>query len=201
MKSGFIILFSFLAGVVLAYFKWIPSALLETDYSVYILYALMFFVGISIGANIKELYQPLMRYRMKIVLVPVATIAGTLLSCLALGLLFNNITLRETVAIGAGFGYYSFSAIYLKELAGAEIGMMALVANLFREIFTLLCTPLLVKYFGNLAPITSAGATSIDTSLPIITRYSGQQFVVISLFHGVVVDISVPLILSLLYLF
>lgn len=201
MKSSLIILLSFVLGVLVARFHCLPDLLLETDYSIYILFLLMFFVGMSIGADIKSLYIPLRKYRMKVLWVPVATIVGTLSFCFLLGLCLDGISLRETVAIGAGFGYYSLSAVFLKEFAGADIGTMALVGNLSRELFTLLFTPFLVRYFGKLAPISSAGATSMDTSLPIITRYAGESLVVISIFHGVVVDMSVPVILSLLYLF
>lgn len=201
MKSSLIILLAFVLGVFVARFRCLPDTLLDTDYSIYILFLLMFFVGLVIGSDIRDLYRPLRQYRMKILLVPMATISGTLIFCAILGLFMNDISVRETVAIGSGFGYYSLSAVFLKELAGAEAGTMALVGNLSRELFTLLFTPLLVKYFGKLAPISSAGATSMDTSLPVITRYAGEKFVVVSIFHGIVVDMSVPVILSLLYLF
>lgn len=201
MRSSLIILFTFVLGVFIARFRCLPDIFLDTDFSIYILFLLMFVVGVSIGADIKELYRPLRQYRMKILLIPIATILGTLSFCTVLGLFLDGISVRETVAIGSGFGYYSLSAVFLKELAGVEIGTMALIGNLYRELFTLLFTPFLVRYFGKLAPISSAGATSMDTSLPIITRYAGENFVVVSLFHGIVVDMSVPVILSLLYLF
>ena len=73
----------------------------------------------------------------------------------------------------------------------------ALLANISREILTLLAAPLLVRWFGNLAPISAGGATTMDTTLPIITRTAGQQFVVVSIFHGFVVDFSVPFLVTL----
>ena len=42
-----------------------------------------------------------------------------------------------------------------------------------------------------------AGATTMDTTLPIITRCSGQEYVILSLFHGFLVDFSVPFLVSL----
>ncbi|WP_290396855.1 LysO family transporter, partial [uncultured Duncaniella sp.] len=51
--------------------------------------------------------------------------------------------------------------------------------------------------FGPLAPISSGGATSMDTTLPIITAVSGNKFAVLSVYHGFVVDLSVPLLVSL----
>ena len=36
----------------------------------------------------------------------------------------------------------------------------------------------------------------MDTTLPIITRTSGQDFVLLSLFHGFLVDFSVPFLVT-----
>lgn len=104
----------------------------------------------------------------------------------------------DCMAVGAGFGYYSLSSIFITEYKGPELGTIALLSNIMREIITLLCAPLLVKYFGKLAPISVGGATTMDTTLPIITRYSGKEFVIISIFHGFVVDFSVPFLVTLL---
>lgn len=100
------------------------------------------------------------------------------------------------MAVGSGMGYYSLSSIFITEYKGPELGTVALLSNIFREIMTLLCAPLLVRWFGNLAPIASGGATTMDTTLPIITRCAGQQFVVVSIFHGFVTDFSVPFLVT-----
>ena len=77
-----------------------------------------------------------------------------------------------------------------------ELGTIALMANIMREIITLLGAPLCVKYFGRLAPICAGGATTMDTTLPIITRYCGKDLVFISIFHGIIVDFTVPFFVS-----
>ena len=41
------------------------------------------------------------------------------------------------------------------------------------------------------------GTVALDTTLPIITRSSGEDFVLISLFHGFLVDFSVPFLVTL----
>lgn len=201
MRSSLIILCCFIAGILLAYHQCVPDVFLAYDYSNYILPAMMFLVGIGIGGNIKSLYAPIKKYKIRILLIPLATIAGSIIMTLLISPLFKNIDTRETIAIGSGFGYYSLSAIFLKDLAGNEIGMMALISNMTREITALLAIPVLARYCGKLAPIAAAGATSIDTTLPVIIKSCGEQFVVISIFHGVLVDISVPVIISILYIF
>ena len=77
------------------------------------------------------------------------------------------------------------------------MGTVALLANIMREIITLLGAPLIVRFFGKLAPISAGGATSMDTTLPVITRYSGDKYAILSIFHGFVVDFSVPFLVTL----
>jgi uncharacterized membrane protein YbjE (DUF340 family) len=59
-----------------------------------------------------------------------------------------------------------------------------------------LLTPILVKYFGNLAGIASGGATAMDTTLPVITRYSGKSYAVVAVFSGIVLTILVPFLVT-----
>ena len=99
-------------------------------------------------------------------------------------------------ANGSGFGYYSLSSIFITEYRGAELGTIALTTNIIREIITLLGAAVLVRCFGKLAPICSGGATTMDTTLPVITRFSGKEYVIIAIFHGFVVDFSVPFLVT-----
>ena len=125
------------------------------------------------------------------------TILGTLAGSTTDNLILTHRSITDCLAVGSGFGYYSLSSIFITEYKGAELGTIALLANISREILTLLAAPLLVRWFGNLAPISAGGATTMDTTQPIITRTAGQQFVVVSIFHGFVVDFSVPFLVTL----
>ena len=174
------------------------------DLSMYVLYALMFQVGIGIGSN-KKLKELVKSLRPKMLLVPMATIVGTLLFSAFASLLLSQWSVFDCMAVGSGFAYYSLSSILITQFKepsiglqlATELGTIALLANISREILTLLAAPLLVRWFGNLAPISAGGATTMDTTLPIITRTAGQQFVVVSIFHGFVVDFSVPFLVTL----
>ncbi|HXK49802.1 MAG TPA: lysine exporter LysO family protein, partial [Clostridiales bacterium] len=133
----------------------------------------------------------------RIFFVPLSVITGTLVGVAAVSFLFDSISLNECLAIGSGFGYYSLSSIYITELRGETLGVIALLSNIIREVVTLIGSPVLAKYFGKLAPIASGGATSMDTTLPIITRYSGKNYAVISIFSGTVLTIIVPFMVTL----
>ena len=175
MKGSLIIVGFFVLGTLCGVFHLIPiDIVVDSKVSFYALCALMFSVGLSVGNDPQ-------------------TLAGSA----AVSLILTHRSLTDCLAVGSGFGYYSLSSIFITEYKGAELGTIALLANISREILTLLAAPLLVRWFGNLAPISAGGATTMDTTLPIITRTAGQQFVVVSIFHGFVVDFSVPFLVTL----
>lgn len=199
MKGSLIVVGFFALGCLLGWSGQLPAVILENDITVYVLYLLMFQVGLSIGSD-KKLKEILSSIRPKLLLVPLATIVGTLAFSALASLLLSRWSVADCLAVGSGFAYYSLSSILITELkapslgaqVAAELGTIALIANIIREIFALLGAPLFVKYFGRLAPISAGGATTMDTTLPIITRYSGKDLVFVAIFHGILVDFTVP---------
>ena len=196
MLGSLIIVGFFVLGTYCGLGQVIPFDIAETDFSFYALCALMFSVGVSIGHD-PQTIQNFRRLNPRLVFLPIMTILGTLAGCAVASLLLTHRSLTDCMAVGSGFGYYSLSSIFITEYRGAELGTIALLANICREILTLLAAPLLVRWFGNLAPISAGGATTMDTTLPIITRTAGQEFVVVSIFHGFIVDFSVPFLVTL----
>ena len=195
MKGSIIIVSFFIAGVLIGRFVHVPSLLTAEAPTLYALYVLMFFVGISIGSDKKAL-EALKHQNFKIILVPLATIIGTLAGSALISLALSGKSLTDCLAVGSGFGYYSLSTIFITQYKGAELGTIALVSNILRELLALLAAPLLVRYFGKLAPISVGGATTADTTLPIITKFCGKEFVIISIVHGMLVDLSVPFLVT-----
>lgn len=199
MKNSLIIVGFFVFGIIAGLYNLLPKFLIETDFSVYALYILMFLVGVGIGSD-KKAWGIIKSAKLKIVLVPITVIVGTFFG-VAVVSLFIDIGLRESLAIGAGFGYYSLSSIFITKISGEALGVVALIANISREITTLLLTPLFAKYFGKLAPIASGGATSMDTTLPIITKFVGKEYAIISVFSGIVLTILVPFLVTFILKF
>lgn len=195
MKGSLIIVGFFVLGIIVGLCDVIPDSFANSDVSYYALCCLMFCVGISIGCDTSVL-KSFKEVNPRLMMLPIMTILGTLAGCAAVSVLLGHRQLTDSLAIGSGFGYYSLSSIFITQYRGAELGTIALLANISREILTLLCAPLLAKYFGRLAPISLGGATTMDTTLPIITRYSGESFIIVSIFHGFCVDFSVPFLVT-----
>lgn len=197
MKNSLVILCFFAVGVLLGLFGKLPSAVVKTDISTYVLYLLMFLVGVSIGGDGK-IFSVLKEMNVKILLIPLSVITGSLAGAALISLLIYDVPVKEAMAIGSGFGYYSLSSIYITELRGETLGTIALLSNIMREIFTLISAPLLVKYFGRTAPIAAGGATAMDTTLPVITLYSGRDYAIFAVFSGIVLTIAVPILITLI---
>ena len=190
MKGSLIILFFFCSGVLLARLGLIPTYLLEHDCTVYALWLLMLLVGISIGSD-RRLGEILRTLRPRVLLLPLATTVGTFAGT-ALVSLFLTYSVSECMAVGAGFAYYSLSSIFISQYKGPELGTIALISNIARELITLLLTPLLARYMGPLIPISCGGASTMDTTLPVITRYCGKEWIFVSIVHAMILDFSVP---------
>ena len=194
MKGSLIIVGFFVLGILCGLMGWLPE--LGSDVSFITLCALLLCVGITVG-NHTELLKSFKRLDPRLMLLPLMTITGTLLATAVASVGLPGRTMTECLAVGAGFGYYSLSSILITQYCGPDLGTVALLANIIREVCTLLGAPLMVRYCGPLAPISAGGATTMDTTLPIITRCSGQDYVILSLFHGFLVDFSVPFLVTL----
>lgn len=195
MWGSVIIVGCFGAGVLIGRFVGLPDFLVQGDPTLYALYVLMFLVGIGIGQD-KEALKALKQQKLKIMLVPLATVTGTFLGTAFVSFFLPGRSLTDCLAVGAGFGYYSLSSVFITQYKGAELGTIALMSNICRELMALLAAPLFVRYFGKLAPISVGGATTMDTTLPVITRYAGKEWVVVSMVHGMTVDFCVPFLVT-----
>lgn len=197
MKGSLIILAFFVAGVVTGIYRFLPEYLFQNDYSLYALYLLMFLVGIGIGCNKKALTL-IKEVNFKILLVPLSVITGTYIGVSVFSMIQSKLSIVESLAVGSGFGYYSLSSVLITEISNETLGVIALLSNITREIITLLLTPVFARYFGKLAPIASGGATAMDTTLPVITKYIGSDYAIISVFSGVVLTILVPFLIEII---
>lgn len=166
MKGSLIVVGFFVIGLLGGIEKMVPSWLLDGDVSFVALCGLLLFVGLGIGLN-PEMKKEVRSLSPRMALLPVVTIIGSWLGALLIWTVLHR-TLSDCMAINSGFAYYSLSSIFITEYRGAELGTIALLANIIREMLTLLGAPLMARWFGPLAPISAGGATTMDTTLPIL---------------------------------
>lgn len=196
MKGSLLIVGFFALGVILGRMDYVPVLLQDSRITFAALCCLLFCVGLTIGSN-DNIVNEFKALNPRLALLPVATILGSFAGSLVAWCLLQYRGVTDCLAVGSGFGYYSISSIFITQYKGAELGTVALLANIYREMITLLFTPLIAKIFGPLAPISSGGATTMDTTLPIIVHTCGRQYTVVTLFQGFIVDFSVPFLVTM----
>ncbi len=202
MKSSLIILAFFVLGCLSGLYFTADFDIHEA--SVGVLYLLMLLLGINLGCN-QDIKGFAKMINFKMLLVPVATVTGTFLFSAIAGFILSQWSVFDCMAVGSGFAYYSISSVLITQLKTPSIGMqlatelgtIALLANIFREMTALIGAPIIRKYFGRLAPISAAGIGSSDILLASISKYSGQEAIPLAILHGILINISVPFFVSL----
>lgn len=160
-----------------------------------ILYTLMFSVGISVGMQ-KGIFAKIKEYHIKIFIIPLGIIVGSLAGGVLCSLILE-IPIGYGTAISSGLGWYSLAGVTISNLVNAELGSIAFMSNLMREMFSFILIPFLAVHFNNYTCIAPAGATSEDTTLPVMLKYTNEETVVLSVFNGVVCSLMVPVLISL----
>lgn len=192
------IILSVIAGILAGIFI-IPESLLDSMdlITTVSLNILIFFVGIDIGLN-KHIFKDVKKHGVILLLIPASIIVGSAIGGLLTGYIYN-LPANISSSIAAGYGWYSLSGILLAKLHNAEIGAIAFLTNVFRELIAVMTIPLLAKYLNDYTPIAPAGATSMDTTLPIISRYTKPEIVVVSFFNGALLSSLVPILVPFFY--
>lgn len=191
------VILAVIGGILLGKFL-IPEELTTyTSEFVTMMLALMVFnVGIDIGRN-KESFKEMKKIGFKILAVPLAIGFGTLAGA-SLAAILLSMPLTDSMAVGAGFGWYSLSGVIITQIHSAELGTVAFLANVFRELMAFLMIPILIGYVGKVAAIAPGGATTMDSTLPLITKVTDSQTGLIAFMSGLVLTSAVPIIVPLI---
>lgn len=159
---------------------------------------LLIMVGISIGLN-SSVFEQIKSIGLKLLLMPLAVVVGSIGGA-AIGGYLVGLPFNEAGAVGAGQGFYTITSIILASHSN-QLSTIGFIANLTRELASFIFIPVIAKKLGYLETIAPAGSTSIASALPIISRSTDAETVVIAFITGVIctalVPVLIPLILNL----
>jgi uncharacterized membrane protein YbjE (DUF340 family) len=163
---------------------WFSDYLLDTS-----LLLLLFVMGVSFGLD-RESISKMKRTGLKVLIVPLTIMLGTILggvvSAVVLGL-----NLAATTAVSAGYGWYTLTGPLATQILGTKWGALGFTVNFLRELLTIVTVPLMVK-IDKYAPTAAGGATTMDTTLPIIMRYCGQDILITAFSSGFALSVIAP---------
>jgi len=150
---------------------------------------LLFVMGVAFGMD-KESIAKMRRVGFKILLFPFAVALGSVLGGLVGGLILG-IDVTASMAVSAGYGWYTLAGPLTIQLFGAKWGALGFTVNFLRELLTIVTVSLVVK-LDKYAPIALGGATSMDTTLPVIVRYCGSDTLITAFSSGFTLSLMAP---------
>lgn len=160
------------------------------------LFILLFGVGIDLGQQ-RETWQRLWKMGWRVILIPLLVAVGSVVGAVLVGFILG-MPINESSAVGAGFGWYSLSGVLLAKIYNVELGTIAFITNIVRELMALLIIPFVAKYIGKYSAIAPGGATTMDTTLPVIAKSTDSDTAVVAFINGTVLTALVPILVPLL---
>jgi uncharacterized membrane protein YbjE (DUF340 family) len=153
-------------------------------------------VGYEVGSP-GEHWQELRRLGFRSLWVPAAIAVGSIAGPVLIAPLLKLPAL-QAATIGAGFGWYSLAGVLLAKVHSPALGALGFLTNVIRELLAFVLIPVLAVRLDPLAAIAPAGATAMDTTLPMIQRAAGSTTAIIAFVSGAVLSSAVPVLVPLL---
>lgn len=190
------ILLAVFGGILLGRFTLtVPQVSFLSKVSPWALALLLFSIGFDIAAD-RTAWQRFRRLGWRVLLVPAAGAVGSLLGVLVGGLIIK-LGPWESLSVGAGFGWYSLSGVLLSNLGFTALGAVAFLSNVFRELLAVISMPWLAQQVDPFAAIAPGGATTMDTTLPILARYGTHESTMVAFINGAILSMLVPILVPL----
>jgi len=158
------------------------------------LYLLIFIIGLDLGRSTRT--EELKKLGKMALILPLATVIGSLLGGLLASFLLN-IPIKWALGISAGFGWYSLTGPLLAQYS-AIYGVIGFLANLTREILTILLYPLAIKKIPKELAVSMGGATTMDSTLPIIVKFGGKEITIVAFVHGFILTAIAPFLIPII---
>ncbi len=184
------IILTLILGIIVGMENIMPEIIIKKAPTV-ILFLLIFVVGIDIGSS-RGVLKGVKRYGIKILLIPLLVALGSIVFGLCAGYLMG-MKPNHAMAVASGFGWYSLSGILISNLANIELGTLAFLTNIAREVFSFLLIPVVSKR-GRFIAVAPGGATSMDSTLPFIVKYAGAEIAIVGVISGVILSALVPIL-------
>jgi uncharacterized membrane protein YbjE (DUF340 family) len=153
-------------------------------------------IGAEIGRN-RQAWRALWRLGPRVFLVPAGIAIGSISGAAFVGI-FLDLPANESMAVGAGFGWYSLSGVLLAQIHSVSIGALAFLSNVLRELIAVVLMPILAQRLAPAVALAPGGATTMDTTLPIIARCMGPEAALIAFASGATLTALVPILVPIL---
>ncbi len=132
----------------------------------------------------------------RVLIFPAAVIVGTAVSSVIISF-FLPLSVRECIAIGFGFGWYTFAPVAISSAGYVMAGAVSFMHNVFRETFGIILLPILAKKIGYIEACSLPGVAAGDMGLSLVEKALRPDIVVYSFAIGMSESILIPLLVTM----
>lgn len=156
---------------------------------------LLVFVGMDLGLD-PAVMENFKKAGLRILVFPAVAVVSTLLGA-ALSGLVTGLSLRESLVVGAGFGWYTLAPGIIMEAGYVTTSAISFLHNVMRELIAILLIPLAAQKVGFIEVTCMPGAGSMDVCLPVVEKATRGDIAVYSFVTGVILTALVPVLVPL----
>lgn len=157
---------------------------------------LLIFVGMDLGLD-GTVIDNFRKVGLRILVFLVAVIVGTLSGALLCSL-FIDLSAKECLAIGAGFGWYSLAPSIIMENGYVKASAVSFLHNVMRELVSIVLIPVVAKKIGYIETAGMPGSSGMDVCLPVVEKSTRSDIAAYSFVFGVVLSMLVPVLVPII---
>jgi len=193
-----ILMSSLAAGLLASTFNFVDSSITLSGAVDYVLAIFIFIVSVDVGASITR--GVVSNLGIDALKLATSTLLGSIIVGFLVALL-PGVNPIMVLSAAMGMGWYTLAGPLVSASLGAAPGAIAFFSNFVRELFTFLTYPLFASKFGKRNAITLGGATTMDTTLTVISAVGGSKVAAVSFMHGLITTLFVPVLITLILSF
>jgi uncharacterized membrane protein YbjE (DUF340 family) len=184
---------------VAAGFLVVPQSALGAVYKCFLISLAILYITVGIGlSQNRSVFAYIKKLGWKVALISVAILFGSMSGGVLAGVLMD-IELHIALLSASGMSYYSITGAFMTQAYGIQAGIYGFLVNVFREFFTVLLLPLLIR-IGKGAPIAGGAAGNMDTMLVPVSKFVGVELGFVALITGTILTFVVPVLLPVIAL-
>lgn len=157
---------------------------------------LLVFVGIDLGIE-GTVISNFRTVGLRIFAVPFAVIIGTMSAAVIISF-FLDLSMKESLAVGAGFGWYTLAPGIIMEAGYMTASAVCFLHNVMRELLSIVFIPIVAKRIGYVETVALPGSAAMDICLPIVEKATRGDIAVYSFISGVVLSTLVPILVPII---
>lgn len=158
--------------------------------------ALLLLLVLLVGVDLAQVKLDRRWFSRSMLTVPIFVVVGSLIGG-AVAAWMTGESLRTSFALSSGYGWFTLSSVLVGDALGQTYGTMALMTDLLRELLAIVVLYALGRHEPHVS-IGSAGATALDSTLPIIKQACSPEAVPLALVSGFLLTLLAPVFITLI---